>query len=67
MKNTKYFSEKNTKNDIKNGNKLPTYYDDPIDLFYKKYIDKLNPHFKKARESPHSYKLQCNNTHHRQN
>ena len=31
--------EENTKNNIKNGNKLPSYYDDPVDLFYKKYID----------------------------
>jgi phosphatidylglycerophosphate synthase len=45
-------SERKTKSDIKNGNKLPTYYDDPIDLFYKKYIDILNPHFKKANITP---------------
>ena len=42
----------NTKNDIKNGNKLPTFYDDPVDLFYKKYIDILNPIFKKAGITP---------------
>jgi phosphatidylglycerophosphate synthase len=45
-------SEENTKKDIINGNKLPKYYDDPIDLFYKKYIDILNPHFKKAGMTP---------------
>jgi phosphatidylglycerophosphate synthase len=45
-------SEENTKKDIKNGNKLPTYYDDPVDLFYKKYIDILNPYFKNAGMTP---------------
>jgi phosphatidylglycerophosphate synthase len=45
-------SEENTKSDIKSGNKLPTYYDDPVDLFYKRYIDILNPHFKKAGMTP---------------
>lgn len=45
-------TEENTKKDIKNGNKLPTYYDDPIDLFYKKYIDILNPYFKNAGMTP---------------
>ena len=44
--------EENTKNNIKNGNKLPSYYDDPVDLFYKKYIDILNPIFKKAEITP---------------
>jgi phosphatidylglycerophosphate synthase len=34
------------------GNKLPEYYDDPIDIFYKKYIDVLNPHFKDAGMTP---------------
>jgi phosphatidylserine synthase len=34
------------------GNKLPEYYDDPIDIFYKKYIDLLNPHFKDAGMTP---------------
>ena len=38
--------------DIKNGNKLPNYYDDPVDLFYKKYIDILNPYFKNAGITP---------------
>jgi phosphatidylglycerophosphate synthase len=41
-----------SKENIKNGNKLPTYYDDPVDLFYKKYIDILNPIFKKAEITP---------------
>jgi phosphatidylglycerophosphate synthase len=38
--------------DIKVGNKLPDYYDDPVDIFYKKYIDVLNPHFKEAGMTP---------------
>ena len=38
--------------DIKVGNKLPDYYDDPVDIFYKKYIDIINPHFKKAGMTP---------------
>jgi phosphatidylglycerophosphate synthase len=38
--------------DIKVGNKLPDYYDDPVDIFYKKYIDVLNPHFKEAGITP---------------
>lgn len=37
---------------VKTGNKLPDYYDDPIDLFYKKYIDIINPHFKAANMTP---------------
>lgn len=37
---------------IKNGNKLPDYYDDPLDIFYKKYIDMLNPEFKKINMTP---------------
>ncbi len=31
---------------MSDGNKLPIQYDDPIDIFYKKYIYKLNPYFK---------------------
>lgn len=42
----------NADTDIKTGNKLPHYYDDPIDLFYKKYIDIINPHFKDAGMTP---------------
>jgi phosphatidylglycerophosphate synthase len=42
----------NANTDIKTGNKLPHYYDDPIDLFYKKYIDIINPHFKDAGMTP---------------
>ena len=38
--------------DIKTGNKLPDYYDDPVDIFYKKYIDIINPHFKEAGMTP---------------
>jgi phosphatidylglycerophosphate synthase len=38
--------------DIKVGNKLPDYYDDPVDIFYKKYIDIINPHFKAAGMTP---------------
>jgi|688.fasta_scaffold516828_2 phosphatidylglycerophosphate synthase len=38
--------------EIKPGNKLPEYYDDPIDLFYKRYIDIINPHFKDAGMTP---------------
>jgi phosphatidylglycerophosphate synthase len=38
--------------DIKVGNKLPDYYDDPLDIFYKKYIDIINPHFKAAGMTP---------------
>jgi phosphatidylglycerophosphate synthase len=38
--------------DIKVGNKLPDYYDDPVDIFYKKYIDIINPHFKEAGITP---------------
>jgi len=38
--------------DIKTGNKLPHYYDDPVDIFYKKYIDIINPHFKAAGMTP---------------
>ena len=38
--------------EIKPGNKLPHYYDDPIDIFYKKYIDIINPHFKEAGMTP---------------
>jgi phosphatidylglycerophosphate synthase len=38
--------------EIKTGNKLPHYYDDPVDLFYKKYIDIINPHFKDAGMTP---------------
>ena len=38
--------------DIKTGNKLPHYYDDPVDLFYKRYIDIINPHFKAAGMTP---------------
>lgn len=42
----------NTNTDIKTGNKLPHYYDDPVDIFYKKYIDIINPHFKDAGMTP---------------
>jgi phosphatidylglycerophosphate synthase len=38
--------------DIKKGNKLPYYYDDPLDLFYKKYIDIINPYFKQLGFTP---------------
>ena len=37
---------------IKTGNKLPEHYDDPVDIFYKKYIDVINPHFKEAGMTP---------------
>jgi phosphatidylglycerophosphate synthase len=36
----------------KNGNKLPPEYDDPVDIFYKKYIDILNPYFKNIGFTP---------------
>lgn len=42
----------NVDTEIKTGNKLPHYYDDPVDLFYKKYIDIINPHFKNAGMTP---------------
>jgi phosphatidylglycerophosphate synthase len=42
----------NRDDEIKTGNKLPHYYDDPVDLFYKKYIDIINPHFKAAGMTP---------------
>lgn len=35
-----------------NGNKLPPMYDDQIDMFYKKYIDIMNPYFKKLGFTP---------------
>ena len=50
-------SEENTKKDIKNGNKLPTYYDDPIDLFYKKYILSLCAPKKLSFTTYFKYKL----------
>jgi phosphatidylglycerophosphate synthase len=34
------------------GNKLPKYYDDPVDIFYKQYIDVINPYFKEAGMTP---------------
>lgn len=39
-------------NKSKSGNKLPSHYDDPVDIFYKKYIDVINPHFKEANMTP---------------
>lgn len=36
----------------KSGNKLPHYYDDPVDIFYKKYINVINPYFKDAGMTP---------------
>lgn len=38
--------------DTKDGNKLPEYYDDPVDLFYKKYIKIINPYFYKLGFTP---------------
>jgi len=43
--------DKDTK-DSKDGNKLPEYYDDPLDLFYKKYIKIINPYFYKLGFTP---------------
>jgi phosphatidylglycerophosphate synthase len=37
---------------IKKGNKLPVYYDDVVDIQMKKWIDKINPSFKKAGFTP---------------
>ena len=37
---------------MSSGNKLPHYYDDPVDIFYKKYIDVLNQYFKEAGITP---------------
>jgi phosphatidylglycerophosphate synthase len=34
------------------GNKLPSEYDDPIDLYFKKLIDVINPYFKKWGFTP---------------
>ena len=42
----------NRDDEIKPGNKLPHYYDDPVDIFYKRYIDIINPHFKAANMTP---------------
>jgi phosphatidylglycerophosphate synthase len=39
-------------NNQKSGNKLPSHYDDPVDIFYKKYIDVINPYFKDAGMTP---------------
>ena len=45
--------DKNDDTEVKNdtpiapvGNKLPPEYDDPVDLFFKKIIDVINPYFK---------------------
>ena len=35
-----------------NANKLPEYYDDPVDIFLKKWADVLNPYFKDAGFTP---------------
>jgi phosphatidylglycerophosphate synthase len=35
-----------------NGNKLPEYYDEPLDLFYKKYIIIIMPYFYKLGITP---------------
>ena len=36
----------NMNNNIKkDGNKLPLYYDDPVDIYYKNFIDIINPYF----------------------
>jgi phosphatidylglycerophosphate synthase len=37
---------------MSNGNKLPSIYDDVIDAFYKRYIDIINPYFKKLGFTP---------------
>jgi len=48
-------SSKNQVNEISKptlGNKLPSEYDDPIDLYFKKLIDVINPYFKKLGFTP---------------
>jgi phosphatidylglycerophosphate synthase len=35
-----------------NANKLPEHYDDPVDIYLKKWADVLNPHFKDAGFTP---------------
>jgi phosphatidylglycerophosphate synthase len=37
---------------IKKGNKLPVYYDDVVDIQMKKWIDRINPAFKRAGFTP---------------
>ena len=38
--------------DIPKGRKLPEYYDDPVDLFFLSYSEKLNPYFKQLGFTP---------------
>jgi phosphatidylglycerophosphate synthase len=38
--------------DIPKGRKLPEYYDDPVDLLYLSYSEKLNPYFKQLGFTP---------------